>query len=153
MFKKVWLTAMVVAVVSLLGAASVFADGDDSQGCMFYNEDEDVWVAGFCDGRLNAFDIAQPVAIYYSYDAVLATDEDGNPYWTDVVDAIEVWAIDSEGVGQLALRVPVSQIAPALSATSDVQIAAVNGITLNYSPSANAFWVTAPGYSFTWEAW
>jgi hypothetical protein len=72
MFKKVWFVAMVVAVVSLLGAASVFADGDDSQGCMFYNEDEDVWVAGFCDGRLNAFDIAQPVAIYYSYDTVAA---------------------------------------------------------------------------------
>ena len=35
----------------------------------------------------------------------------------------------------------------------DVQIAAANGLTLNYSPSADAFWVTAPGYSFAWEAW
>lgn len=153
MFKKVWFTALAVVAVSVLGAASAFADGDETSGCMFYNEDEDVWIAGYCDGRLNAFDIAQPVAIYYSYDTVLATDEDGNPYWTDVVDAIEIWVIDSEGVGQLALRVPAAQIAPAFNAISDVQIAAVNGITLNYSPSADAFWVTAPGYSFVWEAW
>ena len=154
MFKKVSLIVSVCALVFVFGAANVFADDSSAaQSCMFYNADYGTTVAGFCDGRINAFDMTEPVAIYYSYDTVQAVDDDGNAYWADVIGGIEVWAIDGDGVGQPVMSVPLTQITPALSATSDVQIAAANGITLNYSPSANAFWVTAPGYSFAWEAW
>jgi hypothetical protein len=153
MFKKIWLVVLVGALVLMVGAVNVFADGDSTAGCTFYNEDEGVTVVGYCDGRINAFDIAQPVAIYYSYDTVQALDDEGNTYLTDVVSGIELWAIDADGNGQRAMWVPLANITPAFSASSDVQIAAAHGMSLNYSPSAHAFWVTAPGYSFAWQAW
>jgi hypothetical protein len=153
MFKKIWLIVLVGTLVVIAGAASVFAGDDSTESCTFYNEDEGVTVPGYCDGRINAFDIAQPVAIYYSYDTVQALDDEGSTYLTDVVSGIELWTIDADGNGQLALWVPLANITPAFSATTDVQIAAAHGITLNYSPAAHAFWVTAPGYSFSWETW
>jgi hypothetical protein len=155
MFKKVWLIVSVCALVFVFGATNVFAAGAEPTAgiCQFYNADEDMTVPGYCDGRINAFDIDQPVAIYYTYDTVQVLDDDGSAYSTDAVSGIELWAIDADGTGQLAMWVPLANITPAFGATSNVQIASAQGIALNYSPSANAFWVTAPGYSFAWEAW
>jgi len=154
MFKKIWLVALVSVLGLVGGVSNAFADDDSTTGCVFYNEDEGVPVIGYCDGRINAFDIAQSVAIYYRYETVSALDDEGNTYLTDVVSGIELWAIDADGNGHLALWVPRASITSAFSASHDVQIAAANGLTLNYSPSAHAFWVTGPGgYSFVWEAW
>jgi predicted secreted protein len=97
--------------------------------------------------------MTQPVAIYYTYDTAQVLDDDGNWVWTDVVTGIALWSVDAEGSGQLALWVPAADVDSAFSATSDVQIAAAHGITLNYSPSGDVLWVTAPGYSFAWEPW
>jgi hypothetical protein len=161
MFKKVLLIVSMLMLVLAIGTPIASADGGDEddeevvvENCLFYNEDEDVTVPGYCDGRLNTFDILQPVAIYYSFDTVTAWDDDGNPYATNAVTGVEVWVPDAEGVGQLGLRVPVDEITAAFAATGDVvQIAAANGITLSYLPAGHLLWVAVPGYNFTWEAW
>jgi hypothetical protein len=154
MFKKMLLIVSVFAFVLAFGATAAFAGDDDAGDCpLVYSEDYGIWVPGYCDGRINAFDIAQPVAIYYSYDTVQALDDDGNAYTTNVVSGIELWVIDAEGTGQLVVWAHLPEIEQAFSATADVQIAAADGVTLNYSPSTHMFWVTAPGYSFSWEAW
>lgn len=156
MFKKGLLIVAVFMLVAAFGAANVFAADTSTanSSCpLVYNSDTGTWVANFCDGRINAFDMTEPVAIYYSYNTIQAVDSSGSTYLTNVVSGINLWTINSNSVGQLALSVPLSQITPAFSAAHDVQIAAANGLTLNYSPSSHMFLVTAPGYSFSWEAW
>lgn len=169
MFKKFMLIVTAFALVLAFGAANAFAEDEAKDPACpgVYNEDEETWVyAYYCDGRLNAFDMMQSVAIYYDHTAeptwnlVTTEDEDGEEVqvWeeqmTEVVSAIHIWAIDADGNGQLALYVPVAQIEAAFSATAPVQIASANGIALNYTPASHTFTVTAPdGYSFTWDAW
>ena len=156
MFKKMLLMVSALVLVATFGTANVFAKETpveetstvSSQDCLPLFD-----TAYYCDGRLNAFDIMQSVAVYYEYTSVQHWDADGNEYWTDEVSAIEVWVVGSDSVGQLALLVPASKFAPAFSATKDVQIASAQGVTLNYSPSSDAFWVTGPdGYTFVWDA-
>jgi hypothetical protein len=144
-FKKVLFIACALALTLALGAAAAYADG---------GEDEEKPLLGFDDGRLNAFDFAQPVAVYYSYDSKQLVDDDGNPYWADVVDGIELWAADSDGIGQLVLYAPIESIEAALASGVGTQIAAANGYTLSYLPATNMFCITTPTwYTFTWEAW
>ncbi len=155
MSKKVLLMASVLVIVFAFGATSVLAEDDETEACPpVYSEEYDTWVSAYyCDGRLNAFDMMQPVAIYYTYDTAQVLDDDGNWTWTDVVTGIALWSVDADSNGQLALWVPKADIVSAFSAASDVQIATAHGIALNYSPSAAALWVTAPGYTFAWEPW
>ncbi len=160
MFKKMGLMVSVCALVFGFGASHVFASGGDKELCLFQaeaeeegEEEEAAEVPGYCDGRINTFDIAQPVAIYYTYETVQRLDDHGNAYLTDVVSGIELWAIDEESNGHLVLRVPLADLEEAFEADSDVEIASAEGITLSYSPSTEEFTVTAPGYSFSWEPW
>lgn len=147
MLKKVLLTASIAAVVLVFGAVNVFADNTSPINCQVYNEDDDMLAPGYCDGRLNAFDIDQPVAIYYTYEQGQLVDDDGNPYTTDVVSSIDLWAPDSDGAGQLVLSVPIEQI------TGTQNTVSRSGYTVSYSPVAKTFTVTAPnGYTFTWKA-
>jgi hypothetical protein len=147
MLKKVLLTTSVLVAVFVLGAVNVFADNSSPVNCRVYNEDDDMYAPGYCDGRLNAFDIDQPVAIYYTYETGTLMDDDGNAYIADVVTGIQLWAIDSEDVGQLVLNVPLSQITASTNAVS------ANGYTVSYSPAAGTYTVVAPnGYTFSWEA-
>ncbi len=161
MFKKFTLVAVVIAVVMGLGATAAFAD--DGGGCpATYSEDYGTYVQGFCDGRVNAFDMLATAAIYYDYKTVATvntvTDDDGNVSYVDstadVVSAVEIWVIDGDGVGQPALIVPVETINAAIARGVDAQIAAGNGASLNYS-AWGALWISAPGgYTFAWEpAW
>lgn len=158
MFKKFMLVAVVVAVMMGIGGTAVFAD--DDEGCPpVYSEDYDVWVYGFCDGRINAFDMTQSAAIYYTYTAEATvnkiTDEDGNVTYenssTDVVSGVDIWTVNSDSEGQRALYVPVETIDAAIAAGVDAVIAQGNGVSLNYS-AWGALWISAPGgYTFTWE--
>jgi len=151
MSKKLVLVLSVLALVLAFGAVNVFAD-DGTTPRPVYNEDEGVWTSGYQDGRLNAFDIDQPVALYYTYDVVTAWDSDGVAYAPHVVTSLQLWAIDGDGVGQMVLNVPAAQLNAAVAAGQNAQIAAANGYAVNYSTSGY-FWMTAPsGYSFTWEA-
>jgi hypothetical protein len=72
-----------------------------------------------------------------------------------VIVGIALWTVDPDtSEGQLALYVPISAIEAAMSATSDVQIAAGNGVALYFSPAADEFTITGPsGYNFAWPCW
>jgi len=162
MFKKVMLAAVVIAVVMGLGGTAAFAD--DGGGCpATYSEDYGTYVQGFCDGRVNAFDMTASAVVYYDYKTIATvntiTDADGTitgyeDSTADVVSAVEIWVIDGDGIGQPALTVPVETINAAIARGVDAQIAAGNGVSLNYS-AWGALWISAPGgYTFSWElAW
>ena len=154
MSKRGLLTITLLIALLAFGAASALAE--DTSGdtmCPMYSEDDDMTVMGYCDGRINATDIVQPVAIYYDYETIKGWDDDDEcATYKDVVCGIELWAISSESVGQLVLNVGMDVIGPALMSTTDMQLASANGYTVNYS-ATGYFWVTAPnGYTFTWKA-
>ena len=158
MYKKVTLIAMVFALMLAGGAVNVFAAGNATthQCPPMYNADSNTTTdAYFCDGRLNAYDLTESVAVYYAYASVPVFNVvTQTQQMTNVVGAINIWSIDGDGVGQLALSVPASQIDPAFSATAPTQIAAANGVTLMYTPATHMFMVSGPrGYSFSWLAW
>jgi len=161
MVKKVLLIVSVCALVAVFGAANVFADDGEDECPPTYNEDLGVWVNGYCDGRLNAFDIVQSVAVYYDHAVVttstLKEDEDGEEYWEqsaeEVISAIDVWGVTADGVGYQALVVPAAAVEAAKLAGVDAVLGSAHGITLGYSPSGY-LWVSGPdGYTFVWEAW
>ena len=151
MSKKALLLVSVLALSLMLGAVSAFAD--DGGNLSAYVTDDGETVYGYADGRINATDIIQSVAVYYSHETVVGWDDDTeSATYGEVISGIELWALDSDDVGQQVLSVSLDQITPALSSSVDVQVAAANGYTVNYSPSGY-FWVTAPdGYTFIWEA-
>jgi hypothetical protein len=147
MLKKVLLTASVIVIVFVVGAVNVFAEDTNPALCRVYSEDDEMYAPAYCDGRLNGMDIDQPVAIYYTYEMGTLYDDDGYPYTTDVVTGIQLWAIDSEGVGQIVLNVPLAQL------TGSPHVVNASGYTVSYSPAAGTYTVAAPnGYTFTWEA-
>ena len=152
MSKKALLLISVLALSVMLGAVSAFADDGGSNMAPYVTDDGDT-IYGYADGRINATDIVQSVAVYYSHETVVGWDDDTeSATYGDVISGIELWALDSEDVGQQVLSVSMAEIAPALASSVDVQIAAANGYSVNYSPTGY-FWVTAPdGYTFTWEA-
>ena len=152
MVKKTVLVITMLAVVLVSGALSAFADDPDT-ACQINSADEGVTVAAYCDGRINAFDIAQPVAIYYTFEDAEAINDDGEAYLTQIVTGIELWGIDGDSNGYLALWVGIDEINAALASDVNVQLGAAYGLTLTYVPAVNMFWVTAPGYSFSWDAW
>ena len=162
MVRKVMLIAAVLVMVLAFGAAGVLASGDSNTCAPIYNADEDVWVSAYyCDGRLNAFDIDQPFAVYYDYETVtrptLRENADGAEYWEDtpvsVISAIEIWSIDADSAGHPVLTIPASAVEAAKSAGVDTVLGSAAGITVNYSASGH-LWATGPnGYTFTWAAW
>lgn len=161
MFKKVSLVVSVVVMVMAFGLGNVLADDGEVECPAAYNEELGVWVTGYCDGRLNAYDIMQSVAVYYDHEVVtstfLAEDEDGDEYWAqsaeEVISAINVWGITAEGVGYPALVVPAEAVEEAKLAGVDAVLGSAHGITLSYSPSGY-LWVSGPdGYTFTWAVW
>ncbi len=151
MSRKLVLIVSVFALVFAFGAVNAFASGG-SDPHQVYVPSNGTWTSAYTDGRLNAFDINQSVAVYYTYNTVMAWDANGVPYDTHVVSGLQLWAIDGDGVGQMVLNVPAAQLNAAVAAGHDAQIAASNGFTVNYS-ATGYFWISSPsGYTFTWAA-
>lgn len=108
------------------------------------------------DGRLNGFDVAAPVAVYYKYDTVRQVDGKD----LRVLRGIELLAIQPKtNIGQLVMDVPITDIVNVIDTSKDAEgllIAEENGYSLYYS-KANWFWVTAPPdkegkvYTFEWQ--
>ncbi len=101
------------------------------------------------DTRLNKFDVAAPVAIYYTYHSVVNDDATVQ----EVPDGIELLAIDPEtNQGHLVLAADLTALQSLIS--GEVETVAAGGYSLHYS--SGYFWVTAPPdaegkvYSFTW---
>ncbi|MCC7206157.1 MAG: hypothetical protein IT323_02560 [Anaerolineae bacterium] len=148
--------ALIALVVVIAGSAVTARAADGAQQTCpdVYSKEEGVWVRGvYCDGRLNAFDVDQPVAIYYARQPQRVIDARGHATITNAIIGIEFWVIDRNGQGQLALWVPVEDVEAAFGAASDMEIASQNGLTLRYSPSADALTAALGSYSFTWKVW
>lgn len=100
----------------------------------------------FIDGRLNAFDMAAPVVIFYT-DTVVQ-DEDGNNI--DVVNGIEFWAVDGETESEkLVLYVSLDEIAELTA--GEIDAIEVNGYSLTYVNGYFQASDAATGYTFSWE--
>lgn len=154
--KSVFAVALVAIVLATVGSAlPAQAAGEPNQVCpAVYNPDQRVWVEGvYCDGRLNAFDVDQPVAIFYARQPERVVDDKGRAYITDAIVGIEFWTVNANGQGQLAMWVPVDDVESAFDSASDVEVASQNGVTLRYSPAANALTAALGSYAFTWKVW
>lgn len=135
MLKKLALLS-IVAVMLAVGVGMASADG-----------------GGINDGRINSFDVASGVAIYYTYGDGYVTDEDGNQVLTEVITGIEVWYATEAGNGVKLFELSDSQIDKAVnaSASPSVVIGGGNGYYLGYDRVNEAFYVYGPNYLFQWD--
>ena len=151
---------LLLAIMALLltSASVVLAQG--GKLIDIYDEDADVWLPKFDDGRVNALDIDAPVAIFYDREAVVKLDENGDWVWDqdmivfeDVVVSLELWArLPGHETFQLISCCPIDELnATVNAATEDLILMQRDGYTFGYSVSGY-FWVTGPdGYYFYWE--
>lgn len=149
---------ILIGVLLLLGVTGVLAQ----EGGTFTVEVEDYGtVVGINDGRVNAFDQAAPVAVYYKCGCEQVLNNAFLPVWAekggmtykDVVYGIEILAIDPRtGNGSLALWASVEDIAEMLAEGETAMSA--NGVTLNIGENG-WFWLTtgpdAEGKTYTFE--
>jgi hypothetical protein len=149
----------IVGILLFVSASVVLAqDG----GTIVIDTEEFGTIVGIGDGRVNAFDEAAPVAIYYKCGCTQALDVNASPLWgkygqlyEDTVEGIEILAIDpTTGNGNLALFASAEELAD-LAASEEKSLTS-NGVTLNVGDNG-WFWVsTVPDfegkvYTFTWD--
>lgn len=149
--KKAVLLVSVLVLVLSMGAVSAFASDDSGGGvCDMYNADEDLTITAYCDGRINAFDLDEPVAVYYMFEDTTAVNDDGETYATQQMSGISVWGINEDSDGYLAFWVSADEID---AASGDTMLGSAYGFALYYNAEWDVFTVTGPnGYSFSWEA-
>lgn len=165
MFKQSLWFAVAVSL-TVLGASAALAEEEDDaseQDVIETIQSEDYGsVKVFTDGRLNASDLAAPVAIYYTYTTQMVLDENGNivwgadgyPYYEDVVTGLQLLAIDSTGSGQAILEVSKDAINDALAQGQTSFVA--SGYQLNINENG-WYWLVSPPdsdgkvYSFSWD--
>ncbi len=135
MLKKIALLS-IVAVMLAIGVGMASADG-----------------GGINDGRINSYDVASGVAIYYTYGDGYVTDEDGNEVLTEVITGIEAWYATEAGNGVKLFELSDAQIDKAVSASASttVVIGGGHGYTLGYDRVTEEFYVYGPNYLFQWE--
>lgn len=143
---KKTLFAVLLVVVALFSATFAFADGDEV-GPMIN------------DGRLNAFDINAPVAVYRESVTVPLLDENGIQIWQEVDGVYQLeyqdqfsgyglWAYTSDGSIDKIAEVSAAQIDAAVGMSTLVQ---VEGYSVTYDAATSTFTVVAAnGYSFSW---
>ncbi|MFN8529466.1 MAG: hypothetical protein U0670_12710 [Anaerolineae bacterium] len=132
--------AITMAAVSLIAGAAVYA-GDDSTAEL----------PTIHDGRINEFDINATVVIYENY--VYPYEDDVN---MGVLDSIEFWMVNSDGLVVKAMEVPASVITSAeVTGDTSVLIAAENGVALYKEVDGSLTVVGVPqsdgtAYHFNW---
>jgi hypothetical protein len=148
MSKKLWIGLLAVVVLAFSVAPMALAQDDDGLTRAF---DQDFgWIARFTDGRINAYDLAAPVAIYYTYE----TASGPNGGTIQVPNGLELLAIQPvTNTGELAANVSTEQLEQLVNGTVDVIDA--GGFSLYYT--SGWFWLTAPAdaegkvYNVSWE--
>lgn len=158
MLRKSLLVLGVLALL-LLGASAVLAQGG-GKIMHVYDEDAERVLPLFDDGRVNAFDIDAPIAIFYVREAVVKLDENGDWEWNDdmivyedVIQSLDLWAkLPNHETFQQIMCCPIEELnATVNAATQDTVLLNRDGYTLGYS-TTGYFWVTGPnGYYFVWE--
>ncbi len=165
MVKQSIVVALAVSL-SILGTSAALAEeeADDSEQDVIETvQSEDYGsVKVFTDGRLNASDLAAPVAVYYTYAAQMVLDAngeivwgaDGYPYYEDVATGLQLLAIDSTGNGQAVLELSKDSINDALAQGQTSFVA--GGYQLNINENG-WYWLVSPPdadgkvYSFSWD--
>jgi hypothetical protein len=153
MFKKIAFLAIVATLA--LSATAVYAagntpkhPGDD------YNSTYNTWVPAFQDGRINAFDMTEPAAVYYTYTNAMLPDQNGVLQSQQVVSGIDVWVLDGDNVGQRDFWVPASTINAAMASTQATTVlGSGQGMALSYTRASNTFTISGRGYTFSWTAY
>ncbi len=147
MLKRVSLLLSVVVLAAL--ASNVLAD--DGTSTFKTSHDGDQLVGSYTDGRINAYQVVSPVAIYYSYGPEYLSP-DGS--LVKDVNGIQVWTINqTTGEGQQAFDVTLPDLQKDIAAAkgADTVITSADGFTLNHSGSGS-YWLSGPnGYNFTWS--
>jgi hypothetical protein len=150
MFKRLALVSIGVILLLSLGVLGVALAQDG--GVIFVQTDSYGLVPMINDGRLNGFDLAAPVAVYYTYNTVPQPDGTNG----QVVSGIELLRIEPvTGNGQLALDVPLATLKKMIG-NNKAATFEENGFTLSYSPSG-WFSIEAPPdaegkvYTFGWQ--
>jgi len=151
MFKKVAVLAIVATLA--LGATAVFAaPNTPSHPGQDFNSTLNVWVPAFQDGRINAFDMTEPAAVYYTYTNQMLPDQNGVLQLQQVVSGIDVWVVDGDSVGNEAFWVPASTINAAMASSRAVTtLGSGQGMTLTYTKASNTFTISGRGYTFSWS--
>jgi hypothetical protein len=142
---KKWMTGLVALSLALSVSASAFAQ----DGGMITTYVEDVGeLPTFADGRINAFDLAAPVVVYYTHETHL--NEDGEYY--DAVDGIELWAVGEDSTSQVVYA-SLDEIEDLIAGT----VESINGAGYSLTYNDGWFSVSAPAdhegktYNFSWE--
>jgi hypothetical protein len=153
MFKKVAFLAVVATLA--LSATAVYATGNTpSHPGQDYNSTYNVWVPAFQDGRINAFDMTEPAAVYYTYGTTLIPDQNGVLQSQQTVSGIDVWVVDGDSVGSEAFWVSASTINAAMASShATTVLGSGQGMTLTYTKSSNMFTISGRGYTFSWAAY
>ncbi|MBE2267711.1 MAG: hypothetical protein IAE80_05725 [Anaerolinea sp.] len=107
--------------------------------------DEEVILPKIDDGRVNAFDIDAPVAVYE-----LRVYPDAEDVDYSVLSSIEFWGIISDGVVDKVLEVSAADVEAGISASSMTIIAADNGYLLCAEVDDTLTLIAPNGYSFNW---
>jgi hypothetical protein len=152
MFKKVAFLAVVATLA--LSATAVYAAGNtpNPRPGDDYNSTYNVWVPAFQDGRINAFDMTEPAAVYYTYTNAMVPDQNGVLQLQQVVSGIDVWVLDGDNVGQRDFWVSADTINAAMTSSHDVTVlGSGQGMTLSYTRSSNIFTLSGRGYTFSWS--
>jgi hypothetical protein len=147
---------LTLAALLLVSAGVVLAQSDEpSEGMIWVYTEDYGRIPMFTDGRLNAFDLAAPVAVYYT----AHEERFPNAPTISVADGVQLLAIDPvTSEGNLVLDVPVEEIRNAIDehlVGTDGLIAEQNGYSLHYA-APGWFWVSAPAdaegkvYNFVW---
>jgi hypothetical protein len=144
MAKKGWIGLLLVVMV--MSAAVASAD----PGNVAQIETDYGTFPAITDGRVNGFDIAAPVVVYYTYEEGKEPETDGA-----IPNGIELLAVNpATNNGELVLRATSEDIQQLLDGSLDSLTS--NGYTLNYTDSG-WFWISAAAddegkpYSFAWE--
>lgn len=152
MNKRSKIISGIVVASFALSAFAVSADDTEEPTPAFtwtYNEDLGRLLT-INDGRINSWEVAAPVAIYYTHNTVF--DDNGNP--VPEVTGIELLDIQPEtNNGEMVLNASVDDLQTLVDGSADYLEA--SGYKLYYKDGS--FTVVAPAdyegkvYSFTWE--
>jgi len=163
LFKRFLWFSMAVSLMALVTSAALAEEETDDQDVVTTIASADCGsVRVFTDGRLNANDLAAPVAVYYTYTTRMVFDEngeivwgaDGYPYYEDVATGLQLLAIDSTGNGQAVMELSNDTINDALAVGQTSFVA--GGYTLNIGENG-WYWLSAPPdvdgkvYTFSWD--
>jgi hypothetical protein len=150
MSRKLLFTLFLRFVLTLVVTGIALTQDDDEDDFTRVWDEDMGWVGMLDDGRLNAYDLDAPVAVYYTHPLL-----PGGAFGS-AITGIEVYAINPRtGVGQAVLTLTNTEISSLLTEEGlvDQNIAAENGVSLNYSADGY-FWVTATardGHTYTFE--